>query len=210
MTRILPRILRLAAAIIAVTALPALVLAMGQPAAAASTDVRLSITLSTGAESVSDGDVLTYTAEIRNTGATVGARIVLSPPAYVTLEEADGAVVLENEATWSTALPGGATTTFEIPAKVGEVPSDEVRVTALASVYVGDSSSPIIRTAVADRIEGVADEQVVASSDSPSILLWAGAGLVVSLAAVAAVFWTRSRRGASTSPTDTDDGRSPD
>src|SRR5690606_17601530 len=110
-------------------------------------DLRLSITLTSDAEALSDGDDPTYTAEIRNDGAAIGARVVLTPPEYITLSAAEGAVLDANVATWTRALPAGSTTTLEIDATVGEIPADEVRATALAGVHVGDAESPVIRTA---------------------------------------------------------------
>ena len=165
-------------------------------AAADPPDAQLAITLTNGVEVVADGDAVTYTAEIRNSGGTVNARVVLAPPAYVTLGSAEGATVEENEATWSLPLEGGSTTTLEIPAQFAEIPDGEVRATALASVYIGDSAAPLIRTAVANNIEGVDDEQVVAPA-AGTLILWAGIGAVLVLAAAAAILLVlRSRRKA--------------
>lgn len=168
-----------------------------QTASSALPDVQLSITLTNGTDAVTDGDSVTYTAEIRNSGAAVDARIVLAPPAYVTLGVANGAVVDENQATWSLLLEGGSTTTVELPAKVAEIPDGELRVTTLASVYVEESTAPVIRTAVANDIEGVADEQVVTANSTP-LVLWIGIGVVLVLAATAAMLLVlRSRRAKS-------------
>ncbi|MDP3951828.1 hypothetical protein [Microbacterium sp.] len=165
-------------------------------AAAAPPDAQLAITLTNGVETVADGDAVMYTAEIRNSGSTVNARVVLAPPAYVTLGAAEGATVEENEATWSLPLDSGSTTTLEIPARFAEIPEGEVRATALVSVYIGDSAAPLIRTAVANNIEGVDDEQVVAPA-AGTLLLWVGIGAVLVLAAAAVILLVlRSRRKA--------------
>lgn len=185
--------------------LPA-VLGLGS-AAAAAPDPQLSITLTAGVDTVAGGEDLTYTAEIRNSGADVDARVVLASPDYIALGNTQEAAVEENEATWSLLLEGASTTTLEIPAHVAEIPAGEVRATAVISVYVGDATAPLIRTAAATGIEGVADEQVVVPSTG-AIILWVGAGVVLVLAATAAALLVlRPRRSRAPSATP-DDGAS--
>lgn len=176
-------------------------------AAAAQPEAQLAITLTSGVETVADGDAVTYTAEIRNGGATVNARVVLAPPGYVALGQADGATIEDNEATWSLPLAGASTTTLEISARISEIPDGEARVTALVSVYVGDSTAPLIRTAVANAIEGVADEHTVGPATG-TIILWVGVGAVLILAAAAAVFLVLSshRKEARTAGADASEG----
>lgn len=157
----------------------------------------LSITLASGVDTLAPGDAITYTAEVVNRGESIDARIVLTPPAYIAVdaagEGADGAVIDGNEVTWTTTLDAAATSTFEIPATVADIPESELRATALVSVYVGDSTTPVVRTASADHIEGVDDEQLVANPVLP-MLLWGGIGLVVILVAVALVLVLMQRR----------------
>lgn len=175
-------------------ALPALGL-LGAPAVAAQAAPDLSVTLTTGADPLVAGDDLIYSAEVLNRGESIDVRIVLSPPAYIEAEAVDGAVLEEGELTWTTTLGAASTTAFEVPAQVSEIPDGELRATALLSVYVGDSTTPVVRTASADRIEGVDDEQVV-ESGFPFGLLWGGIAVVAVLlvAVVVLVVVLRRRR----------------
>lgn len=185
---------------IAALAIPVLGM-LGAQVAPAQAAPNLSITLTSGVDTLAPGDALTYTAEVVNRGESIDARIVLTPPAYIELDAADealeGAVVEGNEVTWTTTLDAAATSTFEVPATVAEIPEGELRATALVSVYVGDSTTPLVRTASADHIEGVDDEQLVANPVLP-MLLWVGIGLVVVLVvvAVALVLMQRRRKAA--------------
>lgn len=92
-----------------------------------------------------------------------------------------------------------------IPATVGKIPSTERRVTTLASVYAGESKTPIVRTANASFIDGVEDSpgSKTATADSQkstsSAFPWIIAGVVVLLilvagAAVLVVLRSRRRR----------------
>lgn len=170
---------------------------LGAQVAPAQAAPNLSITLTSGVDTLAPGDDLTYTAEVVNRGESIDARIVLTPPVYIELNAADealeGAVVEGNEVTWTTTLDAAATTTFEVPATVAEIPEGELRATALVSVYIGDSTTPLVRTASADHIEGVDDEQLVANPVLP-MLLWVGIGLVVVLVVVAVVLVLVQRR----------------
>lgn len=185
---------------VAALAIPVLGM-LGAQVAPAQAAPNLSITLTSGVDTLAPGDDLTYTAEVVNRGESIDARIVLTPPAYIEVDAADealeGAVVEGNEVTWTTTLDAAATSTFEIPATVADIPEGELRATALISVYIGDSTTPLVRTASADHIEGVDDEQLVANPILPMVL-WVGIGLVVVLVvvAVALVLVQRRRKAA--------------
>ncbi|MFJ4254336.1 hypothetical protein [Microbacterium sp. NPDC090003] len=166
----------------------------GTPAAAAAQATpNIAVTLTSDAEALAAGERITYTAEITNRGEAVQARVVLSPPAYVSLGEIEDAEVDGNEATWTLALGATETQTIEIPARIGDIPQGELRATALLSLYVGDAPSPLVRTASADLIDGVDDVQTEASP-LPGILLVVGSALVVALIGLAVVFIVLQRR----------------
>lgn len=166
----------------------------GAPAAAAEQSApNIAVTLTSDAEALAAGERITYTAEIVNRGEAVQARVVLTPPTYVALGSLDGADVDGNEATWSLTLGAAETKTIEIPARIGDIPEAELRATALLSLYVGDGTSPLVRTASADLIDGVDDVQTEVSP-LPGILLAVGIGLVVVLIALAVVFIVLQRR----------------
>lgn len=196
---------------IAAIAIPVLGM-LGAHVAPAQAAPNLSITLTSDVDALAPGDGVTYTAEVVNRGESVDARIVLSPPAYIELDAAgeaalEGAVIEANQVTWTTTLEAAATTTFEVPATVGEIPEGELRATALISVYVGDSTTPLVRTASADHIEGVDDEQKVANPVLPA-LLWVGIAVVVLLLVVAVVLVIvqRRRKAAATDAGEVDAG----
>ncbi|MBN8423216.1 hypothetical protein JF531_01615 [Microbacterium esteraromaticum] len=155
----------------------------------------IAVTLTSGVESLGAGDELTYSAEITNRGEALQVRVVLTPPEFVTVGSLAGAEVEDNEVTWSLTLAAAEATAIEIPVTVGDIPVGERRATALLSVYLGDSTRPLVRTASADLIDGVDDEQTVASS-WPTVLFWGGTGLTVVLAmvAIALILLLRRRR----------------
>lgn len=164
------------------------------PPAASAPDV--AITLVSDAREVASGDTITYTAVVTNKGEAFGARVVLEPPAYVTLEtvEQDG-TLSEGDATWSLALAAGETTTLEATASVGEIPADAARATALISLYVGDATSPLVRSASADVIAGVDDEQTVAPASVPPYAMIGGVVAALVVGIIAVIVLTRRRRG---------------
>lgn len=166
----------------------------GAPAAAAEQSApNIAVSLTSDAEALAAGERITYTAEIENRGEAVQARVVLTPPAYVSLGELEGAEVDGNEATWMLALGAAETKVIEIPARIGEIPDAELRATALLSLYAGDSTSPLVRTASADLIDGVDDAQTEVSP-VPGILLAVGSALIVVLIVLAVVFIVLQRR----------------
>lgn len=163
------------------------------PAVAEGVAPNLSAALTTGADPLVSGDDITYSAELVNRGESLAVRVVLSPPTYIEAEEVDGGVLEAGGVTWSATLAPGATRTFEVGAHVTEIPVGEQRATALLSVYVGDSTTPLVRTASADRIAGVDDAQVV-EGEFPTSVLWGGIVAVLLLSVVAAVLVVVLRR----------------
>lgn len=170
----------------------------GAGLAPAAAQPNLAVVLTSDADAVAPGDPITYSAEITNRGEAVDARVVLAPPAYIALGEADGDGVVDgNAVTWASNVPAGGTSTFVVSADVGEIPADEVRATTLVSVYVGDSTTPVVRTASADRIVGVDDAQVVEeASPLPVVLIVVGVVLVVALLVLTVVLVVVRRRRA--------------
>lgn len=156
----------------------------------------LSVSLASDADAVAAGDDLTYTAEIVNRGEAVDARIVLEPPTFVELlKVGDGGTLADNVATWTSALPAKATTTVTVTATVADIPGTERRATALVSVYVNGATTPLIRSASADRIAGVDDEPST-TPESQGMPPWAltAIGVVLAIAAVVIVVVVLRRR----------------
>ncbi len=156
----------------------------------------LSVSLASDADAVAAGDDLTYTAEIVNRGEAVDARIVLEPPTFVELLKVDdGGTLADNVATWTSTLPAKATTTVTVTATVADIPGTERRATALVSVYVNGATTPLIRSASADRIAGVDDEPST-TPEPQGMPPWAltAIGVVLAIAAVVIVVVVLRRR----------------
>jgi hypothetical protein len=158
---------------------------------------QLSVTLTSSAETVTAGDVIAYTGEVKNLGAAEAVvTVVVESPAFLTLGAAEGATIEGNKASWPVTLAPGAAQSVEVDATVGEIPETEKRVTTLASVYVGDDASPIVRTASASFIAGVDDSPAgesgkgstdTSDSGDSSALPWIIAAVVAVLLAAAVV-----------------------
>lgn len=167
---------------------------MTEPAAPAA---QLSVTLDSKTKTVSSGDTVAYTGRVKNLADTdADVKIVVDAPAYVTLRGGKGGTIDKNQATWTTTVRPGADASFTVDGKIGKIPTTERRVTTLASVYVGDTPSPVVRTAAATFIDGVDDtpggkakgKPAAASSGAPAAILWWGiAGAVLLLLVIAGV-----------------------
>ena len=119
---------------------------------------QLSVTMSNGTETVHRGEIVTYATTVTNSGTNaVLTRVVAELPDYLTANSAKDGDLTSHAASWTETIEPGAKKTFRVSASVGTIPKRDVRVTALASVYLGNEKSPLIRTADADRIPGVAD-----------------------------------------------------
>jgi lipopolysaccharide export LptBFGC system permease protein LptF len=188
----------------AVVAAVALVLMTVPAAAADEAAPQLSVTLTSDGKTVTSGDTVTYKGEVKNLGTSdTDVKIVLNAPKYVELGIAAHATVEKNDATWTTTIPAGKASGFTIKATIGTIPHTERRVTTLASVYVGDDASPVVRTADASFIKGVADgpgsttaTKADTSGAFPWHVLWAIASCVIVLLAIAAIlfFVLRNKR----------------
>lgn len=153
------------------------------------------VALVSDADGLADGDELVYTAVVTNRGAAMQARVVLTPPSYITLGMLDrGGAIDQGAAVWMLPLAAGESTTIEVPATVGEIPDGERRATALISLYVDGAPTPAVRSASADAIAGVDDRQsaITAPELMPVPML---VGLIIALAVglSAVVVLTRRR-----------------
>jgi hypothetical protein len=150
----------------ALAALAALVLALVTPvtrASASATDssaVRLSITLTDSAASVAPHTEPTYRASLINAGSdAVSGWLVVSAPGYMPSVRAnvDGKIT-KHDLRWKITVPAGQAVTQPVRFRVLAIPKSAVRVTVLASFYLGAvTGMPVIRTADSDRIPGVVD-----------------------------------------------------
>lgn len=178
------------------------------PASAASAAPEMSVTISDGVKTVKPGMGVTYTTKVTNLGADpVDAKIVVAVPSYVEIRDAGTGTVDKQTVTWTATVAPHETSDLKLTATIGDIPKDDVRVTAVASVYVdGVEPSPLIRSADADRIQGVADTPApTASSASATASHGSATGTIVTVivivlvvllvaASVAALVIVRKRR----------------
>ncbi len=129
------------------------------PAAAAPAATRLSISVSDGVSQVRDKTSVAYVATVVNAGtAPVTGRLVLEVPQYARYGRVRAATVVHRTASWTVRVQPGATVRRRAPVRIGTIPSGQLRVTSLASLFLGSvTGSPAIRAADSDRIAGVVD-----------------------------------------------------
>jgi hypothetical protein len=120
---------------------------------------RLSISVSDGVSQVADRTSVSYVATVVNDGAdTVEGRLVLEVPAFVHYGRARAAKVTKQVASWAVRVPPNSKVTRRLAARIGTIPSAQLRVTSLASLFLGPvTAAPAIRAADSDRIAGVVD-----------------------------------------------------
>jgi hypothetical protein len=146
-------------------------LATSATAAAKSATPQLSITLDDGVTQVRSDTDVSYTAKVSNHGsAAVHATLVLATPGYVAVTRAAGATVTAHAATWSITVMPGKSAIRTAKAHIGTIAKTDYRVTTLASVFRGKSTTglPLIRTAVANKISGVTDPAHTVTSHAAS------------------------------------------
>ena len=173
-------------------------------AAEAAAPAGLSISIQReGSSEVHAGDSLTYTATVRNDGTDpVDGRLVITVPSYAQITDLGGSEGAGADASWTVTVPAGDSVTKTLTVKLDSIPKEELRVTTLVGLYLGDEAEPTIRSADAATIAGVTDPahasgDPAAQPDAPfaSPLMWVGIGLVVVvIAVVVALVLVRRRR----------------
>ena len=165
---------KLAGALVALTALTAVTIPsvlIGAGAARAETPPPgLSIAIDNGAEQTRPNTDVRYRTTLANDGTgPVTAVIVVTVPLFASIEKAGDGTVDGVDATWKVTVDPGQKKVVSTSAHIGRIPEDQYRVTTLASVYLGDTvaGAPLIRSADTDKIPGVKDPVVAASSPKP-------------------------------------------
>jgi len=190
------------------------------PAVAAPGPTRVSISVSDGVAQVRDRSSVAYVATVVNDGdAAVSGRLVLEVPAFARYRHAPAATVRRQEASWTVRVPAHSTVSRRAGVRIGTIPSGSLRVTSLASLFLGPvTAAPAVRAADSDRIAGVEDppatplprsssatppashRPAAADRHSDSSSTWAVVGLPIAggvgLAGLAGLVWWRRRRAA--------------
>jgi uncharacterized repeat protein (TIGR01451 family) len=158
----------------------------------------LAISIGDGQVAARPGQVLTYTASLRNTGSTGIAALkvtqVMSAGLQVTAASSGG-VRQAAQVSWSSALPAGGTRTFRVTARVTKVPAQLLRLAAVACVTLPDGRQPVVCAAHLDRLPAVH----VPSARRPSMngsLFLAATAIVLLAGCLLAVLLARRRRPA--------------
>jgi hypothetical protein len=158
-------------ALIALTILTFLTALTGAGAARAETPPPgLSIAIDNGADQTRANTDVSYRTTLANDGTSpVTAVIVVTVPPFASIEKAGDGTVDGIDATWKVTVDPGQKEVVSTSAHIGSIPEGQYRVTTLASVYLGDTAAgaPLIRSADTDKIPGVTDPVVAASSPKP-------------------------------------------
>ena len=211
----MPSVRMIAAAAVLIGGLGAAV-----PAGAAPGATRVSIRVSDGVAQVRDRSSIAYVATVVNDGdAAVTGKLVLQVPEFAHYRHAPAATVRRHEASWTVRVPAHSTVSRQAGVRIGAIPSGNLRVTSLVSLFLGPvTAAPAVRAADSDRIAGVDDPPATPLPRSPSPTpptrhrpaaagrhhgssnTWAVVGLPVvggvGLAGLAGLVWWRRRRAA--------------
>jgi uncharacterized repeat protein (TIGR01451 family) len=144
----------------------------------------LTVSVSDGHVAVSDGDELTYTVSVRNSGAVAVPRFTASQTLSTGLEflsASDHGVATSGRVSWSASLPVSGGRTFHITARVTKTPATLLRLAAVACVTLPGSSRPLVCAAHLDRLPAAA---AAASASRPghsggNVLTYTGAAAAV-------------------------------
>jgi len=157
----------------------------------------LAISISDGQVSARPGQMLTYTASLRNTGTASIPRLTVTEmlPAGLKITAAsDNAAVQAAQVAWSSALPAGGTRTFRVTARVTKPPAQLLRLAAVACVTLPGSQQPVVCAAHLDRLPAI-DAAPAARRPglAESLLLAAAALALLACCAAALLFVWRAR-----------------
>jgi uncharacterized repeat protein (TIGR01451 family) len=154
----------------------------------------LSIAVDNGRTAVAAGDELTYTVKVRNLGTTETKQLEISQslPAGLTFVSADhGGAARDGRVTWSVDLKPGQESPLATVARVGETPSELLRLATVACATAKGGSKPLVCATHSDLLPAGAAAGRVHQS-TPALV-------VLGLAAVLLIRRRRRRRAAPTS-----------
>lgn len=157
----------------------------------------LAISVSDGQVAARPGQVLTYTASLRNMGTAAAARLVVTETLSAGLDvvRASGnGVVRASQVTWSTAVPARGTQTFRVTARVTNPPARILRLADVACVTLAGGRQPIVCAAHLDRLPAAATAGPARHRAGRDLWPYAAAILAVLAACLAAAFFSYRAR----------------
>ncbi|MEV7908502.1 hypothetical protein AB0P04_43625, partial [Streptomyces anulatus] len=132
---------------------------------------RLSISIDNGKTATREGDRLTYTVVVHNTGTTDAGELHLtqSLPEGLRLVSADGhGSAKEGQVVWTVDLPAGKDATLHTTAQVGATPADLLRLATVACASTEAEGRPIVCATHSDQLPaGAAAAEAARQAASP-------------------------------------------
>jgi uncharacterized repeat protein (TIGR01451 family) len=164
------------------------------PAAPATREPGLSISVIDGHVTASPGERLTYTVTVRDTGTAAAQHLKITQtlsPGLRLLSASGNGTATARQVTWHTTVPAGATRTFQVTARVTQAPARQARLAAIACAALPGASQPVVCAAHLDRLPAALS---AAASGGPGGNLpgYAAAGLAALAAGLLTV--TAARR----------------
>ncbi|MER6825864.1 hypothetical protein ABT352_07740 [Streptosporangium sp. NPDC000563] len=164
----------------------------------------LSISIDNGRTAAEEGDRLTYTVKVRNTGATRVRELDLTQtlPTGLRFVSADGqGSASKGQVRWSVDVPPGKEATFHTVAEVGATPADLLRLASIACASIEGNDRPIVCATHSDQLPAgaaAAEAEHVAAHPVSSRLGYVGMGAAAALSVLVLaglLLLRRSRRG---------------
>jgi uncharacterized repeat protein (TIGR01451 family) len=143
----------------------------------------LTISVTDGRVAAAEGDRLTYTVNVRDTGTSAVPHLDITQTLSAGLEflsaSGDGADKA-GHVTWRATLSAGGTRTFRVVALVTRTPPHVTRLAAVACAALPAGDRPIVCAAHLDKVPSAGAEPAAASGSSGgNLLAYAATGLVV-------------------------------
>ncbi|WP_066376380.1 DUF11 domain-containing protein [Herbidospora mongoliensis] len=159
--------------------------------------VTLSIAIDNGHTTVKEGDRLTYTVKIHNTGATDTPVLRLSQtmvPGLKLLSSTPSGTVSAGRIEWSKSLPAGEKAQFSVTVDVGELAPQLQRLAVVACASAKTGDRPIVCATHSDRLLTTTARSQVPVPASGSGRFYAIAGIAALVLACGAFIGRRGLR----------------
>jgi uncharacterized repeat protein (TIGR01451 family) len=155
---------------------------------------QLDIAVSDGRASAAEGDRLAYTIKVRNLGSTDARQLQISQtlPAGLTLVSSDhGGFTRGGGVVWTVDLKPGEESTLGTVGRVGQTPSELLRLATVACATVKGGTKPLVCATHSDALPVAAAAH---DGQATSHRMWYGVGAIgVLVAGLTAFIFVRRR-----------------